>query len=96
LTYSLEGKYLALEAFMGISDEVLALPAKGSVRFEVEVDGKEAYSSPVLRGGNPCKRLPRIGLKGAFTMKITVDFADGFDSGDRALLGDPILLKSPR
>ncbi len=33
-------------------------------------------------------------LKEAKRLEITVDFADGFDSGDRALLGNPVLVKS--
>ena len=95
LTFALEGKYLAFETFMGLSDEVLKLSAEGSVQFEIMVDGKEMYRSPVIRGGSPCMRMPRLGLKGASALKITVNFADGFDSGDRALLGNPILLKAP-
>jgi hypothetical protein len=71
------------------------LPAQGSVRILVDVDGRRVYKSPVLLGGTPPIRMPRVDLKDADQLTITVDFADGFDSGDRALLGHPVLVKKP-
>jgi hypothetical protein len=94
LSYTLDGAYEAFESYLGISDEVLELPAKGSVQFEVKVDGKTVFKSPVVRGGEGPMRLPRLDLKGASRMAVTVDFADGFDSGDRALLGNPVLIRA--
>lgn len=94
LEYPLGGAYLAFESFLGISDEVIDLPATGAVRFFIEVDGSKVYQSPILHGGDPAVKMPRVELKGAEQLTITVDFADGFDSGDRALLGNPILIKN--
>ncbi len=63
---------------------MLPLPARGSVRFRVLVDGTERWSSPVLRGGDPPLDLPPIDLAGAEELELVVDDAgDGF-AGDRA------------
>lgn len=96
VTYPLEKKYRALETFVGICDEVLELPAEGSVVFAISVDDQEAFKSPIIRGGHPPLKLPRIDLREASFLTLTVDFADGFDSGDRALIGNPVLIKTGR
>ncbi len=93
LTYQLNGEYTAFESFVGICDEVLSIPAEGSVVFEVLVDSKSAFKSSIIRSGAPPVKTPRIDLKGALTITLVADFADGFDSGDRALFGHPVLVR---
>lgn len=93
LTYELDGGYKAFHAFAGISDEVLTLKAKGSIVFRVLVDGRKVFESPRRRGGDGVLALPLIPLEGAGRLTLEADFADGFDSGDRGLWGQPILVR---
>ncbi|MCC7171181.1 MAG: NPCBM/NEW2 domain-containing protein [Planctomycetes bacterium] len=93
LTYALDGRYERLEAVVGVSDEVLALDAKGSIEFRFVVDGTPSWTSPVLRGGDPAVEMPALVLAGARELVVEVDFADGADSGDRAVIGDALLVK---
>ncbi|MHC4941486.1 MAG: NPCBM/NEW2 domain-containing protein [Planctomycetota bacterium] len=92
LSYDLDEKYRAFEAFLGICDEVQTLPARGSVQFRVSLEGEQVYESPILRGGDGPLKMPRLDLAGASSLTLVVDFADGFDSGDRALIGMPVLV----
>lgn len=94
LSFDLDGRYSRLEAFMGVSDEVVELGTSGSVVFSIEVDGKQLYESPVLRSGNPPQRMPAVSLEGARRLVVEVDFADRGDIGDRAVLGEPLLISS--
>lgn len=92
LAYRLDDRYRAFETHIGLSDEVQDLPAQGSIRLDVFVDDANAYSSPVIRGGEGVLRIPRIDLTGAQKLELVIDFADHFDSGDRAVLGNPVLI----
>ncbi|MFH1999598.1 MAG: NPCBM/NEW2 domain-containing protein, partial [Planctomycetota bacterium] len=93
LTYCLDGKFQGFETHLGLSDEVLDLPAKGSIRLDLFVDEKKVYSSPVIRGGDGIIKTPLIDLNDASRLSLLIDFADGFDSGDRAILGNPVLVR---
>jgi len=93
LTYKLDKKFSALEAWAGICDEVLKIPAEGSVLFLVEGDGKILFKSPVIKGDSDPIRFPRLDLSELSSITLTVDFADNFDSGDRAFIGNPVLIK---
>lgn len=93
LTYALDGRYERLEAVVGVSDEVLALDAKGSIEIRFVVDGVASWTSPVLRGGDAAVEVPALALGGARELVIEVDFADGADAGDRAVIGDALLVK---
>jgi hypothetical protein len=55
----------------------------GSVRFRVFVDGKEKYSSAVVRGGMPPVPID-IDLSGGKQIDLVVDFADRADVQDWA------------
>jgi hypothetical protein len=94
LTFPLNKAYKAFESFIGLCDEVLELPAEGSVRFEIRVDDETRFESPVMRGGDPPIKIPRIDLTDASLLTLMVDFAEGFDSGDRALFGNPVLIRA--
>ena len=93
LTWNLEEPFAFFYAFVGISDETLDLKAHGSIRFRVQVDGRQVFESPILRGGDKTVLLPLIPLKGATSLTLEADFADGFDSGDRGLWGQAFLIR---
>ena len=64
-------------ASVGVDDEK---NKAGSVVFVVTVDGKEAFNSGVMRGGEAAKRVD-VDLAGAKTMTLAVtDGGDGIDS----------------
>lgn len=84
LVFALDRAWSTLRGAVAVDDSVLPLPARGSVRCHVFVDGVERWSSPVLRGGDPPLALPAIDLAGAEELELRVDDAgDGF-AGDRA------------
>lgn len=93
LTYALDGGFTRLEAVVGVADEVLALDAKGSVEVRFLVDGTLRWTSPILRGGEAAVDVPAIALDGARELVVEVDFADRADAGDRAIIGDALLVK---
>lgn len=93
LTYAIDGRYERLEAVVGVSDEVLTLDAKGSIEIRFVVDGVVAWTSPVLRGGDPAIQVPALALTAARELVVEVDFADAADAGDRAVIGDALLVK---
>ena len=80
-TYRLDGRYRRFQATIGIDDET---NGKGSVIFEVLVDGKSAYKSPVLNGTSPAVSLPIVNVAGARTLTLSVDFATLADIQDHA------------
>lgn len=64
------------EAKVGVDDEV---GARGTVRFEVWLDNKRAYVSPVKKGGEEATAVD-VELRGAKSMRLVVDEAgDGMD-----------------
>lgn len=77
-------------SMVGLDDE---RAGQGSIVFQIYVDGKEAYKSPVMHGGDE-PRFVDINLTGAKTMTLIVDDGDGDitnDHGDWA--GALIVLK---
>ena len=66
---------------------------RGAVVFQVAVDGKVAFDSGVMRGG----QLPRtihIPLRGARRVTLIVDFGpDGASAGDHADWGRAVLIR---
>lgn len=91
MTIHLKGVATHFVAIVGVDDES---GTQGSVVFRVEVDGKVAVETPVLRGGDP-PRLVTVKLAGAQRMVLRVlDGGDqiGHDHADwaaAALLLDP-------
>lgn len=81
LTYPLDGNCSAFTASVGVDDEV---GARGSVVFQVLVDGKSAYDSGVLRGTDG-PRAVNVDVSGARELRLIVgDAGDGvaYDHAD--------------
>lgn len=80
LTYALDEPYERFQAELGIDD---ATAGGGSVRYRVFVDGKNKFTSEIVRGG--MKPLPvSVDLAGAKRLDLVVDFADRADQLDHA------------
>jgi alpha-galactosidase len=71
---------LRFAAQVGLDD---AAAGGGSVVFRVFLDGKEAASSGIVRGGEPPREMT-VELHAAKTISLVVDFADRGDVLDRA------------
>jgi hypothetical protein len=80
LTYALREPYRRFEAELGIDDFTAG---GGSVRFRVLVDGREKFSSDVVRGRMPPMPVS-IDLGGAKQLDLVVDYADRGDVLDHA------------
>ncbi|MBM4014992.1 MAG: hypothetical protein FJ293_08515 [Planctomycetes bacterium] len=93
LTFALDGAARWFTAEVGIADEVLTLPDRGAVEFRVLLDGREAWKSVVVRGGDPAVALPAIELGDARRLTLLVDFGSGEDVADRAVWGNALLLR---
>jgi len=73
----LSGRAEKLTAFVGVDDS--AGPGKGSVVFKVLADGKELWSSGLIRCGDAAKPV-EVSLKGAQTLLLMVeDGGDGYE-----------------
>ncbi len=85
LIYDLDGGFTKLRGSVGIDDSSLANPenARGSVVFRVHVDGKTAWESRVVRGGDAPVDLPILDLTGAREVVLEADPVEDF-RGDRA------------
>jgi hypothetical protein len=82
--WKLGGEWHELHGLIAVDDGSTALAAHGSVVFRVLVDGKPAFESEVLHGGDGPRALPKIDLTGAKELALEVtDAGDGF-AGDRA------------
>ena len=80
LTYLLKEPYRRFQAELAIDDET---GGRGSVGFRVFVDGRQVYTSPVVRGGQ--KPVPiSVNLEGAKRFDLIIDFADRGDEFDHA------------
>jgi hypothetical protein len=85
LAWTLDGGWARLiGGAVAIDDQVLRLGARGSVTFRVLVDGKEAWKSGVVRGGDGPLELPPIPLAGARELVLVVEQADETFVADRA------------
>lgn len=97
LHWSLEGEsWKELRASVGLDDEVLGLPVRGSVVFRVLVDGEERWSSGVLRAGQAAVSIPAIKLAGAKELTLEADMAGDLHVGDRANWIRPLLVAGDR
>lgn len=94
LTYALDGSYASFNALVGVSDEVLAIPAEGRLIFRVIVDGETAFESPILEAGDAPVRVAGVSIEGAKRLTLEVDFGDDSDAGDRGVWGNPVLLRA--
>lgn len=93
LAFSIDGSFARLRARVGVSDEVLRHNLKGSLIVRIRVDGEVRFESGPLRAGEDAVPVD-IELDGAKQLVVEVDFGDLGDIGDRAVIGDPMLLDS--
>lgn len=84
LEYALDGEWKRLRGRVAIDDEVVPLPAQGSVIFRVAGDGRVLWESRVMRGGDAPLEMPAIDLSGVVELVLEVDSADELHVGDRA------------
>ncbi len=84
-----------LTGSVGIDDSVRATSARGSVRFQVFVDGALRWDSGVVRGGEPARAMPRIDLRGAKELALVVDPSEDSFVADRADWLRLILIREP-
>jgi hypothetical protein len=90
VTYRLDGKYRRFHAVLGIDDDT---GGKGSVIFEVLVDGKRAFRSDVLTGTSAPVVLERLDISGAKLLTLRVDYATLGDIQDHADWCDAMVIK---
>jgi len=85
LVFRLDGEPRVLRGRVGIDDSarINGPAARGSVVFRVWLDGKRAWESALLRGGDEPALLPALDLAGARELALEVDPAGDF-AGDRA------------
>ncbi|GAB4141665.1 MAG: NPCBM/NEW2 domain-containing protein [Planctomycetota bacterium] len=89
-TIELGGKARSFTASVGVDDEA----RRGTVVFVVLVDGREAYRSPIARGGEMPRRV-EVDLAGASRLTLLVeDAGDGIDY-DHADWADPVIAVEP-
>jgi hypothetical protein len=90
VTFRLDGKYRWFHARLGIDDETIG---KGSVAFEVLVDGKRTFRSDVLTGTSAPVLLERLDVSGTKLLTLRVDYATLGDIQDHADWCDALLIK---
>lgn len=80
ITYKLDKPYRRFAADLAIDD---AAGDQGSVVFRVLADGKQAYKSEIVRGGEPPLAIS-VDIAGAKQLSLLVEFADRGDERDLA------------
>ncbi len=91
LEYALDGTWKRLRGKVAIDDEVIALPAGGSVVFRILAGEQLLWKSPVLRGGDPPLEIGPVDLSGVTELVLEATTADEMHVGDRADWLRPIL-----
>jgi hypothetical protein len=93
VAYALDGQSTRFVATVGADASFPGGDLAGSVRATVLVDGKPAWTSGLMRAGQPGELVEVGGLHGARVLAIEVDFGDSFDAGARATFGNAMLIK---
>ena len=86
VVYDLNGKWSSLTGFAGPNTF-----DRGSVDMAVEVDGKKAWESGLMKQGDPAKKIV-VDLNGAKTLKLIVGDGGNGTGNDTADWGDLVLL----
>ncbi len=89
LRYTLDGNYTRFSSVIGVDDEV---GSRGTVRFEVYVDGVLRYLSPVMTGDSRPIAI-KVDLTGARSMQIMVSSAGDGTSRDHGDWADARLIR---
>ena len=84
LAWQVDPAWKTLRGRVAIDDETQTLAARGAVLFRGLVDGKKAWESPVVRGGDAPVELPPIELANATELVLEVDPGPDSFRGDRA------------
>jgi hypothetical protein len=92
LVYELPPGAARLRVTAGLVDEVLELPAAGSVGFEILVDDESRAQSEVLREGQAPLVLRVDDLAGRARLELRVTDGGDDDAGDRAAWVDGVIL----
>lgn len=90
LTYRLAGKFRRFQATVGIDDSV---GGRGSVIFEVLLDGKTAFKSGLVTGASPPVAIDRLDVTGTKILTLRVDYATSGDILDHADWCDALLIQ---
>lgn len=94
IVYDLNGQYERFSAWVGVDAEMKGYSAS-SVVFKVLADGRELFSSGVMRIGTPAKRVD-VPVTGVTEMKLVVEDAGDGDDCDHADWADPVLFGTPK
>jgi hypothetical protein len=84
IEYALGAAWSGLRGSVAVDDEVIHLPARGSVRFRVLADAKLLWQSDVMHGGDEPVPIPLLDVTGVQKLTLEVDMADEMHVGDRA------------
>lgn len=82
--FDLERKYTRFESFIGVDDESCE---NASLRFEVWIDGKRKYISPIMKKNDEA-RFISIDVENAYTLKLIVDSPEDIIACDHANWAD--------
>jgi alpha-galactosidase len=92
-TVFIKGHAISFQSWVGVDDET---GTKGSVDFQVFVNGVKQADSGIMRGGQPAKQLS-VNLDGAKELKLVVtDAGDGIDWDHADWADASIEVDSPR
>lgn len=84
IEWKLAGAYRSLRGSVAIDDQVVRLPARGSVVFRVHTDGKLLWQSAIVRGGEPALAMPALDVTGVDLLALEVDASEDSYVADRA------------
>lgn len=89
-TYTLQPGDRRFRSTVGLDD---AAAGEGSVRFRIDLDGRAAWTSPLITGQTDATETPLIDLSGARRLTLIVEFGERGDVGDLADWCDPVILR---
>lgn len=93
IVWTLAGDWRELRGAVALDDQVLRLPSRGSVKFRILLDGRVAWESGVVRGGDAPREWPAVSLSGARELALEVDPTEDLHVADRADWLAPYLVR---
>jgi hypothetical protein len=84
IEWKLAKAWRSLRGSVAIDDQVLRLPARGSVVFRIHADGAQRWESATVRGGDAPIAFPAIDLTGVDELVLEVDADADSYVADRA------------